>query len=70
MRVYFAPNEHYSSIIPRLLHIFNWYFPALDEYSGDPSSSLIQATGLQLVSHCRFVVEEEKDQLLGPLMTS
>ena len=31
---------------------------------------MIRATGHQLVSLCRSVVEEEKNQLLGPLMTS
>ena len=49
-----------------VIHIF----PVLDQYSGDPSSSVIRATGHQLVSLCRSVVEEEKNQLLGPLMTS
>ena len=70
MRVYFVSNEYYSSITPRLFHICDSYFPALDQYSRDPSSSLIQATGHQLVSLCRSVVEEEKNQLLGPPMTS
>ena len=70
MRVYFVPNEYHSSISPRLLHVCNSCFPLLDQYSGDPSSSLIQATGHQLVSLCRSVVEDEKNQLLGPLMTS
>ena len=55
---------------PRWLHVCNSYFPVLDQYSGDPSSSVIRATGHQLVSLCRSVVEEEKNQLLGPLMTS
>ena len=70
MRVYVAPSEYYCSITPRLLHVCNSYFPVLDQYSGDPSSSLIRATGHQLVSLCRSVVEEEKNQLLDPLMTS
>ena len=55
---------------PRWLHVCSSYFPVLDQYSGDPSSSVIRATGHQLVSICRSVVEEEKNQLLGPLMTS
>ena len=55
---------------PHWLHVCNPYFPVLDQYSGDPSSSVIRATGHQLVSLCRSVVEEEKNQLLGPLMTS
>ena len=70
MRVYFVPNEYFSSITPRLLHVFNSYFPVLDQYSGDPSSSLFRATRHQLVSLCRPVVEEETNQLLGPIMTS
>ena len=70
MRVYFVSNGWHSSFTPRLLHVCNPYFPVLDQYSGDPSSSVIRATGHQLVSLCRSVVEEEKNQLLGPLMTS
>ena len=70
MRVYIVLNEYYCSIPPGLLHAFNFYFPALDQYYGDPSSSLIQATGHQLVSLCRSAVEKEKNQLLGALMTS
>ena len=70
MRVYVVSNEWSSSITPRLLHVYNPYFPVLDQYSGDPSSSVIRVTGHQLVSLCRSVVEEEKNQLLGPLMTS
>ena len=70
MRVYLVPNESYSSITPHLLHVCDSFFLVLDQYSGDPSSYLIQATGHQLVSLYRSVVEEEKNQLLGPLMTS
>ena len=70
MRVYFVSNESYSSITARLLHIANSYFPVLDQYCGDSSSSVIQATGHQLLFVCRSVVVEEKNQLLGPLMTS
>ena len=70
MRVYCVPIEYYSSITPRLLHVCNSYFRVLDHYSGDLSSSLIQVTGYQLVSFCRSVVEDEKNQLLDPLMTS
>ena len=69
MRVYLVPNEYYSSITPRLLHVCNPNFPVLDQYSGDPSSSMIRSTGHQLLSLCRSV-EEEKNQLPGPLMTS
>ena len=70
MRVYLVPNEYSSSITPRLLHVCNPYSPVLDQYSGDPSSPVIRATGHQLVSLCRSLVEEEKNQLLCPLMTS
>ena len=59
MRVYFVPNEYFSSIAPHLLHFCDSYFPILDQYSGDPSSSFIRATGGQLVSLCRSVAEEE-----------
>ena len=70
MRVYFVRNEYYSSMTPHLFLVCNSYFPVLDQYDGDSSPSLIRATGRQLVSLCRSVVEEEKNQLLGPLMTS
>ena len=57
----FCAKEYYSSITPRLLHVCDSFLPLSDQYSGDPSSSLIQATGHQLVSLCRSVVEEEKN---------
>ena len=60
MRVYFVSNEYYASITPRLLHVCESFFLSLDQYSGGPSSSLIQATGHQLVPLCRSVVEEGK----------
>ena len=41
VRVYFVLNEYYSSITPRLLHFCDSFFPILDQYSGDPSSSFI-----------------------------
>ena len=44
MRVVSVPNEFYSSITPRLLRVCDSYSPVLDQYSGDPSTSLIQAT--------------------------
>ena len=65
MRLYFVAKEFYSSITPRLLHVFYSCFHALDQYSGDPSSSLNQATGHQLVSLCRSVMEKEKKSALG-----
>ena len=64
MRVHLVSNECSSSITPHLLSA------VLDQYTGDPSSSMIRASGHQLVSLCQSVVEEEKNQLLGPLMTS
>ena len=70
MRVYFVSNEYDSSVTPRLFHVCDSFFPALDQYSRDPSSSLMQARGRQLVFLCRSVVKEERNQLLGPLMTS
>ena len=70
MRLYFVPNEYSSSITACLLHVFDSNSSVLDQYSGDPSSSLIQATGHQLGCLCRSVVEEEKNKLLGPNMTS
>ena len=69
MTVYFVLNEYSASIAPRLLHVSSSFFPASDQYPRDPSSSLIQATGHQLVSFCGSVVEQEKNQLLDPLMT-
>ena len=70
MRVYVVPNRYYSSITHRSIHVCDSYFAVLDQYSGDPSSSLIQATRHQLLSLCRYVVEEERNQLLDPLITS
>ena len=69
MRLYFVLKEYYSSVTPRLLHVCDSKFPVLYQYSGDPSSSLIRATGHQLVFFCGSVVEEEKNKLLGPFMT-
>ena len=66
----FCSDEYYSSITPLLLHVCDSIHPVLGQYTGDPSSSFIQAAGHQLVSLCRSVVEEEENQLLGPLMTS
>ena len=70
MRVYFVSIEYYCSITPRLLHVPISCSRVLDQHSGDPSFALTQATGHQLVSLCRSVAEEEKSQLMGPLMTS
>ena len=57
MRVYSVPKEYFSCFTNRLLHVFNSDGPASDQYSRDPSSSLIQATGHQLVSLCSSMNE-------------
>ena len=55
MRVNFVLNDNFSIITLRLFHVCDSFFPALGQFSGDPSSSLIQATGHQLVSLSRSV---------------
>ena len=70
LRVYLVPHEHYSSITPPLLHVLVSNFPVRDQYSGDPFSAAIQATEHQVLSLCRSLADEEKSQLLGPLITS
>ena len=42
----------------------------LDQFVTDPAATVIRATGNQTVSLCRSVCEEEKAQLLFPLMNS
>ena len=42
----------------------------LDQFVTDPAAIVIRATGHQMVSLCRSVCEEEKAQLLSPLMNS
>ena len=42
----------------------------LDQFIIDPAATVIRATGHQMVSLCRSVCEEEKAQLLSPLMNS
>ena len=41
-----------------------------DQFGTDPAATVIRAIGHQLVSLCRSVCEEEKAQLLSPLMNS
>ena len=41
----------------------------LDQFVTDPAATVIRATGHQMVSLCRSVSEEEKAQLLYPLMS-
>ena len=38
----------------------------LDQFVTNPAATVIRATGLQMVSLCRSVCEEEKTQLLSP----
>ena len=42
----------------------------LDQFIIDPAATVISAIGHQMVSLCRSVCEEEKAQLLSPLMSS
>ena len=42
----------------------------IDQFVTDPAATVIRATGHQMVSLCRSVREEEKPQLLSPLMSS
>ncbi len=63
MRVCLFPNEYYSSITPRLLHISDSYSPALDQYSGDTSSFLTQPQDSAGVSLSLCGVGGEKSAL-------
>ena len=42
----------------------------LDQFVTGPAATVIRATGHQMVSLCRSVCEEEKPQLLSPLINS
>ena len=42
----------------------------LEQFVTDPAATVNRATGHQMVSLCRSVFEEEKAQLLSPLMNS
>ena len=42
----------------------------LDQFMTDPTATVIRATGHHKVSLCRSVCEEEKAQLLSPVMNS
>ena len=46
------------------------FLSVTDQFMTDPASTMIRATGHQLVSLCRSVCAEEKTQLLSPLMNS
>ena len=52
-----APNFYHISCV-------------VDQFVTDPAATMIRATGHQMVSLCRSVFEEEKAQLLSPLMNS
>ena len=55
-----------------LFHVGSKFLPhfcLLDQFVTDPSATVIRATGHQMVSLCRSVCEEEKAQLLPPLMS-
>ena len=45
-------------------------FVFADQFVTDPAATVIRGTGHQMVSLCRSVCEEEKAQLLSPLMSS
>ena len=53
-------------LTPKFYHIRN----LLDQVVTDTAATVIRATGHQMVSFCRSVCEEEKAQLLSPIMTS
>ena len=49
---------------------FTIFIGFADQFGTDPAATMIRATGHQMVSLCRSVGEEEKAQLLSPLMNS
>ena len=51
-----------SKFLPHLCH--------LDQFVTNPAATVIRVAGHQMVSLCRSVCEEEKAQLLSPLMNS
>ena len=65
-----ALNEEFTSIIPSWRQVFTVFNGFADQFGADPAATVIRATGQQLVSLCRSVCEEEKAQLLSPLMNS
>ena len=46
------------------------YFFFADQFVTDPAATVIRGIGHQMVSLCRSICEEEKTQLLSPLMSS
>ena len=56
-----------------MFHVDSKFLPHLcflDQFFTHPAATVIRATGHQMVSLCRSVCEEEKAQLLSPLMNS
>ena len=53
-------------LAPSSYHIFRF----VDQFVTDPAATVFRATGHQMVSVCRSICEEEKAQLLSPLMNS
>ena len=65
-----ALNEEFTSIFPNWRQVFTIFIWFADQFGTDPAATVIRATGHQMVSLCRAVCEEERAQLLSPLMNS
>ena len=65
-----ALNEEFTSIVPGRLQVFTIFICFADQFGTDPATTVIRATGHQMVSLCLAVCEEERAQLLSPLMSS
>ena len=65
-----ALNEEFTSIVPNWRQVFTIFIWFADQFGTDPAATVIRATGHQMVSLCRAVCEEERAQLLSPLMNS
>ena len=46
------------------------FVPFVDQFVTDPAANVIRSTAHQMLSLCCSVCEEEKAQLLSPLMNS
>ena len=57
-------------MVPSWLQVFTMFLSFTDQFMTDPAATMIRATGHQMASLCRSVCEEEKAQLLSPLMNS
>ena len=54
-----------------LFHVDSKFLPhlcILDQFITDPAATVIRATGHQMVSLCRYACEDDKAQLLSPLI--